>query len=97
MSDSFIGMITFLIIITIMGFPVGLALFSSAILYFIIQGQDPTFAAEIILHGLYANFVLLAIPLFIFSANIMNNGSITDRLLAFCLALVGHRRAGSLK
>jgi tripartite ATP-independent transporter DctM subunit len=38
--------------------------------------------------------VLLAIPLFILAAEFMNSGSIMDRLLRFCNALVGRFRGG---
>ncbi len=40
------------------------------------------------------SFVLLAVPLFILAANIMNHGSISKRLIDFCNALVGHIRGG---
>ena len=43
---------------------------------------------------LFDGFLLLAVPLFIASANIMNAGSISDRLLQFCIALVGRFRGG---
>ena len=43
---------------------------------------------------LFDGFLLLAVPLFIVSANIMNAGSISDRLLRFCIALVGRFRGG---
>src|SRR6185312_4265700 len=39
-------------------------------------------------------YVLLAVPLFIFSAGLMNAGSLTDRLLRFCNLLVGRLRGG---
>lgn len=39
-------------------------------------------------------FFLLAVPLFIVTANIMNAGSISDRLLSFCVAVVGRFRGG---
>ena len=42
----------------------------------------------------YSMALLLAVPLFIVSANIMNAGSISDRLLKFCVALVGRFRGG---
>lgn len=94
MSPEFTYMAIFLVGSAIMGFPLGIALFGSGIFYFLLNGQDPTFAAEIILHSLFSNFVLLAVPLFIFAANIMNSGKITDRILEFALALVGHFRGG---
>ena len=49
---------------------------------------------EKILQGLYKSFVLLAVPLFIAAANIMNGGTITDRLLKFCIAIVGRFKGG---
>ncbi|WP_372712820.1 TRAP transporter large permease [Ilyobacter sp.] len=40
------------------------------------------------------SFVLLAVPLFILAANLMNHGSISKRLIDLCIALVGHIRGG---
>ncbi|MDR2391796.1 MAG: TRAP transporter large permease [Planctomycetota bacterium] len=40
------------------------------------------------------SFVLLAIPLFILAANLMNSGMITKMLVEFCIALVGNIRGG---
>ena len=51
-------------------------------------------AAEQLLNGMYSSFLLLAIPLFILAAEFMNSGSIMDRLLRFCNALVGRFRGG---
>lgn len=40
------------------------------------------------------SFTLLAVPLFILAANLMNEGAITDRLIDCCTALVGRFRGG---
>src|SRR5690606_11981594 len=40
------------------------------------------------------NYVILAVPLFILAAEIMNSGSMTERLLRFCNVLVGRFRGG---
>lgn len=40
------------------------------------------------------SFTLLAVPLFIMAANLMNEGSISDRLIDVCQAAVGHVRGG---
>ncbi|MDR1874934.1 MAG: TRAP transporter large permease [Synergistaceae bacterium] len=40
------------------------------------------------------SFVLLAIPLFVLAANLMNHGQITKMLVDFCIALVGNIRGG---
>ena len=43
---------------------------------------------------MYTSYILLAVPLFIFAAEIMNSGIMTARLLHFCDALVGRFRGG---
>lgn len=40
------------------------------------------------------SFVLLAVPLFILAANLMNSGKISEKLVQFSVALVGHIRGG---
>ena len=51
-------------------------------------------AAEQLLNGMMTSQLLLAIPLFILAAEFMNTGSIMDRLLRFCNAIVGRFRGG---
>ena len=43
---------------------------------------------------MYTNYILLAVPLFILAAELMNIGSMTDRLMDFCNAIVGRFRGG---
>lgn len=40
------------------------------------------------------SFVLMAIPFFILAGNLMNEGGVTKRLIAFCQAIVGNIRGG---
>lgn len=40
------------------------------------------------------SFTLLAVPLFILAANLMNEGAITEKLIKCCTAAVGHFRGG---
>jgi tripartite ATP-independent transporter DctM subunit len=42
----------------------------------------------------YNSFILLAVPFFLLAANLMNGGGITDRLVRFSRALVGHFPGG---
>ncbi len=74
--------------------PIGYAMIGSGVLYLAVTGKDIGLAGEQILQGLYTNFVFLAVPLFIFAANIMNVTTVTDRLFDFCLVLVGRLRGG---
>jgi tripartite ATP-independent transporter DctM subunit len=46
------------------------------------------------LKGVYGNFVMLAVPLFIFSAELMNAGQMTDKLFGFASLIVGRFRGG---
>ena len=50
--------------------------------------------AEQFLNGMYSNYVMLAVPLFILAAELMNNGSLSERLLRWCDAVVGRFRGG---
>jgi C4-dicarboxylate transporter, DctM subunit len=80
--------------LSMLGLPIGLSMLGSSIMYLLISGQDMGIAAEQVLQGLNNSYTLLAIPLFILAAEIMNMGSLTDKLLAFCNAIVGRFRGG---
>ncbi len=77
-----------------LGAPVAYAILSGIIVYLGIAGQDLAIAGETMVQRLFDGFLLLAVPLFIVTANIMNAGSISDRLLSFCVAVVGRFRGG---
>ena len=77
-----------------MGLPIGLSMISGSILYLWLAGADMGIAAEQFLNGMYSNYVILAVPLFILAAEFMNAGSMTERLLNFCNVLVGRFRGG---
>lgn len=78
----------------ILGLPIGHSMIVASIFYLLLSGLDLGTAAEQILNGLFNSYILLAIPLFILAADLMNIGSLTDRLLNFCLVLVGRFRGG---
>lgn len=80
--------------LSVLGLPVGHAMIGGSILYLYLAGLDMGTAAEQLLNGMYTSFLLLAIPLFILAAEFMNTGSIMDRLLRFCNAIVGRFRGG---
>jgi C4-dicarboxylate transporter, DctM subunit len=83
-----------IIALSLLGLPVGLAMVGGSVLYLVLAGLDVGTAAEQILNGMMGSFLLLAIPLFILAAEFMNAGSIMDRLVRFCNALVGRFRGG---
>jgi len=77
-----------------LGLPIGHAMIAGSILYLGLAGLDMGTAAEQLLNGMYSNYIILAVPLFILAAELMNIGSMTDRLMAFCNAIVGRFRGG---
>jgi C4-dicarboxylate transporter DctM subunit len=83
-----------IIVLSLLGLPIAHAMIAGSVLYLFAKGIDPGIAAEQLLNGMYTSFLLLAIPLFILAAEFMNSGSIMDRLLRFCNALVGRWRGG---
>ena len=76
------------------GIPVAYAILFGVVTYLGIGGQDLAIAGQTMVQRLFDGFLLLAVPLFIVSANIMNAGTLSDRLLNFCIALVGRFRGG---
>ncbi|MFT7593610.1 MAG: tripartite ATP-independent transporter DctM subunit [Paracoccaceae bacterium] len=94
MSIAFLVCLAILFGLSAFGAPIALAMIVAAIAYLGMVGQDLALASEQILQGLYNSFILLAVPLFIVAANIMNAGTISDRLLNFCVAAVGRFRGG---
>lgn len=83
-----------LFLLAAIGLPIAHATILSALVYLAAVGQDLGLASEQIIYGIYDSFVLLAVPLFIVAANIMNAGTISERLLDFCVALVGRFKGG---
>jgi tripartite ATP-independent transporter DctM subunit len=77
-----------------LGMPIGHAMLAAAFVYLFVTGQDIAIAASQSLNGLFSSFVLMSVPLFILSADIMNASRITDRLFEFANLLVGRLRGG---
>ncbi len=83
-----------ILLLSLLGLPIGHAMIAGSVAYLWLRGLDMGTAAEQLLNGMYTSYLLLAIPLFILAAEFMNSGSIMDRLLRFCNALVGRFRGG---
>jgi len=78
----------------LLGLPIGYSMIAGSIVYLMMAGLDLGTSAEQILNGLYNSYVLLAVPLFLFSAELMSVSKMTDHLLRFCDMLVGRFRGG---
>ena len=94
MTDPFFLSLLLIVALSLCGASIGIAMICGSTVYLAMKGFDPSIAAETLLQGLFNSYTLLAIPLFILAADIMNIGSLADRLLRFCQALVGRFRGG---
>ncbi|MBT9505111.1 TRAP transporter large permease [Rhodoferax sp.] len=94
MSSALITLLAVLVVAMLLRAPIAFAMLASGIAYLIVKGQDLGLAAEQVLNGLYNGYVLLAVPLFVFAANLMNAGTISERLFDLSRVLVGRMRGG---
>jgi len=77
-----------------MGYPIGFGMLISSALYLLLSGIDLATIMDMMVIKFESQFVLLAVPLFIFTAKVMNAGKITDRVFDFAKALVGPVKGG---
>jgi C4-dicarboxylate transporter DctM subunit len=78
----------------VLGAPLGLAMLSAGYVYLISTHQDVGLVVDQTMNGLYNSYLLIAVPMFIFVANIMNASGVIERLMAFGAAMVGHLPGG---
>lgn len=74
--------------------PLALVMFSGGATYLFVTKQDIGLLVGQVMNQMTTMYVLVAIPMFILAANIMNAASISDRLWALANALVGRFRGG---
>jgi len=83
------------VIFLIMGMPVAFAIGISGAFFFLQYTEYLPFTMTVQLSiSQTQNFPLLAIPLFIFAANLMNETGLTLRLIRLATVLTGHMRGG---
>jgi tripartite ATP-independent transporter DctM subunit len=75
--------------------PLGIGMVGASVVYLITTGADFGLVMDQVMGKLYSNTVLVAIPLFIFAANIMNSGKISEYMYTFAKALIGPRRGAT--
>ncbi len=79
--------------LTFVGVPIGVAMIFVSMGYFYYSGIGLSFAVQRMVDGLNS-FPLLAVPLFILAATILNSGGVTNHLFGFAKSLMGHLRGG---
>ena len=73
--------------------PIAFSLGFSSFIYILFSDIPLSILPERMFSGI-DSFVILCVPGFILAGNLMNVGGITDRIIHFCMALIGHVRGG---
>lgn len=94
MSEGLWVLLGVFTVAAILGAPLGLSMLAAGFAYLIATRQDVGLVVDQTMNGLYNSYLLIAVPLFIFVANIMNASGVIERLLAFGGAMVGHLPGG---
>jgi tripartite ATP-independent transporter DctM subunit len=81
----------------LLGLPVSFAMLLSTLVYLQVTDAAPFIAVPQNMIDGTGNFILLALPFFIFAGLIMERGGISLRLVRFAMALVGRARGGLLQ
>ncbi len=81
------------VVLLVLGVPIAFALAVSTLSAVLYMGLPPIVVVQQVSAG-FNKVSLLAIPLFIFTGELMMRGGISDRLIALASSLVGHIRGG---
>jgi TRAP-type C4-dicarboxylate transport system permease small subunit len=91
------GMIALFFATVLMGLPVSFAMLLATLTYLLVTDTAPPVAAPQNMLDGTSNFILLALPFFLFAGVVLERGGIGVRLVRFALALVGHLKGGLLQ
>src|SRR5258706_7358678 len=94
MSGAFLVLIAVFIAAALLRLPIAFAMLAAGLAYLLAGGKDMGLAAEQIMTSLQQSYVLLAVPMFILAANVMNAGTISERLWGAANAMVGRFKGG---
>lgn len=75
--------------------PIGLGMLVGSIVYFLAKGLRLSILVNAICYGLNNAYILIAIPLFIFTANVMNDSKVTDKIFDFASSIIGKKHGAT--
>jgi tripartite ATP-independent transporter DctM subunit len=85
----------FLIFAFVIRMPIGLGMLVGSIAYFLAKGLSLGSLLNTVCYGLTNAYILIAIPLFVFTANVMNSSEVTDKIFDFARSLIGRRHGAT--
>jgi tripartite ATP-independent transporter DctM subunit len=80
--------------ILILRVPIALGMLATSVFYFMAAGIDLGMMAEKVLSNLFSVFIIIAVPLFVFTAKVMNTSMVSDMVYGFAHSMVGKVRGG---
>jgi C4-dicarboxylate transporter, DctM subunit len=89
-----IGLVLLFLILMLIGVPIAFVIGIVALLGIFTVPYIPEVTVPMKMLNGIDSFVLLAVPLFILAANLMNHGKISQKLIDLSLTMVGHIRGG---
>jgi tripartite ATP-independent transporter DctM subunit len=85
----------FLVFAFVIRMPIGLGMLAGSIAYFLAKGLSLGSLLNTVCYGLTNAYILIAIPLFIFTANVMNSSEVTDKIFDFARSIIGRRHGAT--
>jgi tripartite ATP-independent transporter DctM subunit len=85
----------FLILAFVIRMPIGFGMLIGSIAYFMAKGMSLGSMINTICYGLTNSYILIAIPLFIFTANVMNSSQVTDKIFDFARSIIGRKHGAT--
>ena len=82
------------VLLAVLRVPIAYAMFGASAVYLWMSGQDLGLIVDQTMNTLTSLYVLMAVPMFILAANVMNAATISDRLWAAAEALMGRFQGG---
>ena len=82
------------VVLLLLGVPVAFSMMLASLAALVYLGIDPIMVGLETTRSLSSFYAFLAVPFFILAGEIMSRGGLSERLIAFVKALLGHRRAG---
>jgi tripartite ATP-independent transporter DctM subunit len=86
---------TFLVVAFALRMPIGLGMLAGSIAYYFAKGLSIGSLVNTVCFGLTNAYILIAIPLFVFTANVMNSSEVTDKIFDFARSLIGRRHGAT--
>lgn len=94
MSAAFLTLLGVLVTLVLLRTPIPFAMFAAGFAYLHVSGQDLGLVVDQVMNSLFFAYILLAIPMFVLAANVMNAGTISERLWGAANAAVGRAPGG---